>query len=80
MILNLAIWFALHTIFRVTVPVRWYGVGFDMPVLASVNPWALILSAAAIFAIFRFKTGTIQTLAACSAAGIVLYLAGLAAP
>ena len=57
-----------------------YGFGFDMPVLASVNPWALVLSLAAIVAVFRFKAGTIQTLAACSAAGIVLYLAGLVAP
>jgi len=79
-ILNLAIWFALHTIFRETVPARWYGFGFDMPVLASVNPWALLLSLAAIIAIFRFKAGTIQTLAACSAAGIMLYLVGLATP
>src|SRR5438067_7588000 len=79
-ILNLAIWFALHTVFRETAPLRWHGLGFDMPVLASINPWALILSLAAIVAIFRFKAGTIQTLAACSAAGILLYLAGLVAP
>jgi chromate transporter len=79
-ILNLAIWFALHTWFRDTVPVGGYGIGFDMPVLASVNPWALALSLAAIVAIFRFKAGTIQTLAACSAAGVILYLTGLVAP
>jgi chromate transporter len=78
-ILNLAIWFALHTIFRETVPVRGFGVSFDAPILASVNPWALALSMAAIVAIFRFKSGTIQTLMACSAAGGVLYLAGLVA-
>jgi chromate transporter len=79
-ILNLAIWFALHTWFRDTVPIGGYGFGFDMPVLASVNPWALMLSLAAIVAIFRFKAGTIQTLAACSGAGIILYLVGLATP
>ena len=79
-ILNLAIWFALHTIFRETAPLRWHGVGFDMPILASVNPWAFILSLAAIVAIFRFKAGTIQTLAACSAAGVLLYLVALATP
>jgi chromate transporter len=79
-ILNLAIWFALHTWFRVAVPVGAYGFGFAMPLLASINPWALALSVAAIVAIFRFKAGTIQTLAACSAAGIALYLAGLVAP
>src|SRR5205807_1857172 len=38
-ILNLAIWFALHSWFRDTLPVGGYGIGFDMPVLASLNPW-----------------------------------------
>jgi chromate transporter len=75
-ILNLAIWFALHTIFRETFPVRGFGISFDAPALASVNPWALVLSVAAIVAIFRFKAGTIQTLSACSAAGVVLHLLG----
>jgi chromate transporter len=79
-ILNLAIWFALHTIFRETIHVRDFGLAFDMPVLASVNPWAFVLSLAAMVAIFRFKTGTIHTLAACSTAGIVLHLAGFVTP
>jgi chromate transporter len=78
-ILNLAIWFALHTIFREAIPVRGFGLAFDRPVLASVNAWAFALSLAAIVAIFRFKTGTIPMLAACSAAGVVLYLAGFVA-
>ena len=58
-ILNLAIWFALHTVFREVSPVRGYGFSFDMPVLASVDPWALALSVAAIIAIFHFKVGMI---------------------
>ena len=76
-ILNLAIWFALHTVFREVRPVQGYGISFDMPVLASVDPWALGLSAAAMIAIFYFKAGMIPTLLACSAAGIALYLVGL---
>ena len=76
-ILNLAIWFALHTIFKAADPVRVYGLTFDMPVPASADPWALALSIAAIVAIFRFKAGTIQTLLACSAAGIALHLLGV---
>ena len=54
-----------------------HGFSFDAPVLASIDPWALALSAAAILAIFRLKTGMIPTLAACSAAGVVLYLLGV---
>jgi chromate transporter len=75
-ILNLAIWFAVHTIFAEVRPVAWGPFAFDAPVLTSVNGWALLLSVAAVIAVFRFKSGMIPTLAACSAAGIVLYLAG----
>ena len=75
-ILNLAIWFAIHTVFRQTMPVRAFPLSFDAPVLASVDAWALALSVAAALAIFRFKVGMIPTLAACCAAGIALYLAG----
>jgi chromate transporter len=76
-ILNLALWFSVHTIFRETFPVRGFGFSFDAPVLASVDGWALALSAAAVLAIFRFGAGMIATLAATSAAGVALHLAGL---
>ena len=76
MILNLAVWFAIHAVFRATRPVRGFGVGFDAPVLASVDPWAALLSLAAVVAMFRFKVGMIPALAACSAAGIALYAVG----
>jgi chromate transporter len=76
-ILNLAIWFALHAVFRQLTPVRAYGLNFDLPVLSSVDPWALALALAAIVAILRFKVGMIPALIACTAAGIVLHLAGL---
>ena len=36
-ILNLAIWFAIHTVFRQTVPVRAFPLSFDAPVLTSVE-------------------------------------------
>jgi chromate transporter len=75
-VLNLAIWFAIHTVFRQTWPVRGVGLQFDAPVLASVDVWALLLSVAAVIAMFRFKVGMIPTLAACSAAGVALYLTG----
>ncbi len=76
-VLNLAIWFALHTVFREVTPVHGYGLAFDMPVLSSVDPWALALSVAAIIAIFRFKVGMITALLACSGVGIVLHFMGL---
>jgi hypothetical protein len=61
-ILNLAIWFAIHTVFREVRQVQGYGLDFEAPVLTSVDPWALLLSVAAIIAMFRFKVGMITTL------------------
>jgi len=52
------------------------GFSFDAPVPATVDWWALVLSATAIIAIFRFKAGMMQTLAACSALGVGLYFTG----
>jgi chromate transporter len=75
-ILNLAIWFGIHTLFREVRQVESFGLSFDAPVPASVDPWALLLAAAAMIAMFRFNVGMIPTLAACSMAGVVLYLVG----
>ncbi|WP_230530156.1 chromate efflux transporter [Microvirga roseola] len=75
-ILNLAIWFGIHTIFEETLGVAWGPFGFDAPVWASVDPWALLLSAAALVAMFRFRIGMLLTLAGTSAAGIALYAIG----
>ena len=77
-ILNLAIWFALHTIFREVRDLRAFGLALDVPVLASVDGWALALALAAVVALFRLKAGVMTTLAACSGAGVVLYLIGWA--
>ena len=75
-VLNLAVWFAIHTIFRQAQQVRLFPLSFDAPVLSSIDPWAFVLAAAAAIAIFRFKVGMIPTLAACCAGGIILHLAG----
>jgi len=75
-VLNLAIWFAIHTIFRQTVPIRSFPLSFEAPNLASVDLWALLLSVVAAIAIFRFKLGMIPTLAGCCLAGIGLHVVG----
>jgi chromate transporter len=78
-VLNLAIWFAIHTMFGETVPVRAFPLAFDAPRLASVDWLALALSLAAAIAIFRFKIGMIPTLAASCGTGIALFLLGMIA-
>jgi len=76
-ILNLSIWFALHTVFRETSPVRSFGLSFDMPVLSSVDIPALVLAIAAATAVFRFNMGMLTVLAGSCAAGVVLRLIGV---
>ena len=76
-ILNLSIWFALHTLFRQTSEIKGFGLSFDAPVLTTVDVPALVLSIAAATAIFRFKLGMLTVLAGSCGAGILLRLTGL---
>jgi chromate transporter len=76
-ILNLSIWFALHTLFRETTPVHRYGLSFDLPLPASLDVAALVLAVAAATAIFRFNLGMLTVLGGSCVAGIALRLAGL---
>ncbi len=76
-ILNLSIWFALHTVFRQTSPVRSFGLSFDLPVWSSLDWPALLLAVAAAIAIFRFNMGMLTVLGGSCAAGVLLRLAGI---
>ena len=73
-ILNLAVWFGLHALFREMREIELFGRSLDVPVLTTIDPAALILTLAAILAVFRFKFGVISVLAACSAAGVLYFL------
>jgi chromate transporter len=61
-VLNLAIWFGLHVLFREVVPVQAMGLRLDVPVLRSVDPAALMLFLGALVAAFRFKVGVLPLL------------------
>jgi chromate transporter len=77
-ILNLAVWFALHVLFTQLVPTHFLGASVDVPVPGSIDLPTLALSAAAAVAIFRFKIGMIPVLLASALAGMLyaLILAG----
>jgi chromate transporter len=74
-ILNLAVWFGLHVLFGEVHRIEGFGMSLDIPVLATVDPAALLLTLAAIVAVFHFKISMIPVLAACSAAGVLYFLA-----
>jgi chromate transporter len=71
-ILNLAIWFALHFLFSEQQPVRSGLFDFDLPVWTTLNPWAAVLSLAAMVALFRFKWNVFAILGGCALAGLVI--------
>jgi chromate transporter len=74
-ILNLAVWFALHVLFAKVVPTPFLGASVLVPVLSSVDWPSLILAAAAATAIFRFRMGMIPVLLASALAGMIYALA-----
>ena len=75
-ILNLAVWFAVHVVFREVVSVGAPVFSLSLPVLTSVDPAAAVLSVAALVALFRFRVGVIVLLGAMALAGLGLHLAG----
>jgi chromate transporter len=76
-IANLAVWFALHTLFGEIDVWRGMGTSLDVPVWSSVNIAALVLTMAAVVAVFRFNIGTMWVLAACAVAGIAWVSLGM---
>ena len=68
-ILNLALWFALHSIFAEVRPWEFGVFTLSLPVPSSINWLALALTAAALVATLRFKTGMIATLTAAAVIG-----------
>ncbi len=75
-ILNLALWFSIHALFREVALVQGLGFSFEVPTPSSVDPLALLLAIGAALALFRFDLGVPRTLALCMAAGVLLFLIG----
>jgi chromate transporter len=71
-ILNLAIWFALHFLFAEQKPERSGVFHFDLPIWATLDPWAAALSLAAMVALFRFKWNVFGVLGGCALAGLMI--------
>jgi chromate transporter len=79
-ILNLAVWFALHVVFREVGRISVGPLDMAWPVLGSIDPAAAVLAAAALVAAFRFAVGPAALLAGAAAAGLLLTLLTGGAP
>jgi chromate transporter len=77
-IANLALWFALNTLFAERARVEAGPVDLLLPVIGSLQPMALALAALAVLLVFVAKRGVFSVLAVCAALGIAMRFAGLA--
>ena len=70
-ILNLALWFALHFWFAQLEDWRIGFLHIAHPHWASADPFAILLSIAALVAVLRFQVGTFTILGGCAVAGLL---------
>lgn len=77
-VLNLAVWFAVHTLFA-RVNDRSFGpVSVPVPDVSSFSPAAAAIALGAGIALFRFRIGMLWVLAGGALLGMLAYVAGLA--
>jgi chromate transporter len=73
-ILNLAVWFALHVLFASIETQHRFGLRLLVPDVATLDLAALLISAGAFFALLRLRWGMLTTLALAAAAGLAYKL------
>jgi chromate transporter len=78
-IANLAIYFAIHTLFRNVSTVTWGPVQLQLPDLASLKPLSLAVAGLATILLFRARWSVPRTLGACAVVGLAAGLVGVVA-
>jgi chromate transporter len=73
-ILNLSIWFALHTLFGTVNEVHAYRFRLLVPDWATIDMMSVAIAIGALVAMFRLKVGMIPTLIVAAAIGVVYRL------
>ena len=76
-ILNLAVWFAIHALFAKVGEVSAGPVRLAWPDWSSLNPAALVLALLSAGLLLRLRAGTLVTLTVCATAGWAVRWAGL---
>jgi chromate transporter len=76
-IANLAVYFALHTLFADTTRVTRGPFSFEVPEPSSLQVTAVIITALACALIFWRGWSVLRTLGACALAGVAAYLFGV---
>jgi chromate transporter len=73
-VLNLAVWFALHVVFAQVTSTRVGPARLWIPELGSIDPAAAFIAAAALIAVLRYRLGMFTVLGAGAALGILFKL------
>jgi chromate transporter len=73
-VLNLAVWFGLHTIFGSIRDVHLWGAHLLVPVWGSINIPTLPLAVFAMLAIFRLRLGMMKTIGISAGLSVVYHL------
>jgi chromate transporter len=76
-IANLAVYFAIHTLFAATTHIGWGPIALQLPVLASWRPVAAVIALIAAVLIFAMKWSVLRTLGICALLGGAAALAHL---
>jgi chromate transporter len=76
-IANLALYFAVHTLFATTHPWDWGPVRIEVPELSSLRPVALAITVAALVMVFRLRWSVPRILAVCAGLGLATAVTGL---
>jgi chromate transporter len=74
-ILNLSIWFAIHTLFGTVNEQHAAGMRLLVPEWSTMDPVAVAIAVAATIAILRYHVGMLTTLAVSAAVGLVWFVA-----
>ena len=72
-VLDLAVWFALHTLFGEVRTVDKGAVHLLLPIPATLDWGALLVSAGSMLAVFRWKIGVLPLLGGAALAGVLLH-------
>ena len=73
-ILNLAVWFSLHTLFAEVNEQHFAGLRLLVPTWSSLDLAAAVIAAGAFLALFRFKLSMLRTLGISVAAGALWFV------
>jgi chromate transporter len=76
-IANLALYFAVHTLFATSHSLHWGPVRLEVPDPGTLRPVALVITVAALVLIFRLRWSVPRTLLVCAGLGLAAALVGL---